>query len=161
MHNLERRELSDHQEMYLKVIYALIEDHKVARVKEIAERLAVTKSSVSGALKSLAEKDLVSYDPYSYVELTAKGKKMAAAIQNKFQILTNFLVEVLEVPVETAEENACRMEHIMDDSVVNKLVHLLEFCKSCNTQCWKDESVVAVSDECCMTSKKGNFVQKN
>ena len=161
MHNLERRELSDHQEMYLKVIYTLIEDHKVARVKEIAEKLEVTKSSVSGALKSLAEKDLVSYDPYSYAELTPKGEKMAAAIQNKFRILTNFLVEVLEVPVATAEENACRMEHIMDDSVVKKLVHLLEFCKSCNTQCWKDENKVEVSDECCMTSKDGQLSQKS
>ena len=141
--------------MYLKVIYSLIEDHKVARVKEIAEELGVTKSSVSGAIKSLAEKDLVSYDPYSYVELTAKGEKLAADIVRKFRILTNFLVEVLEVPVETAEENACRMEHILDDSVVQKLVHLLEFCKACNTQCWKDEGPVEVSDDCCMTTKNG------
>ena len=138
MHNQENRELSDHQEMYLKVIYALVQEHKVARVKDIAERLEVTKSSVSGALKSLLEKGLIDYDPYSYVELTQKGERLGKAVSNKFDILSNFLMDVLDVPKGVAHENACRLEHVIDDSVMDKLVRFLDLYKECEAQCRKD-----------------------
>lgn len=152
MHNLENREFTDHQEMYLKVIYTLMSEHKVARVKEIAERLDVTKSSVSSALKSLSDKGLVVYDPYSYVELTPKGKKLAARVLSKYDILTNFLVEILEVPEDLAHENACRMEHVVDDKVMKRLVQFLEFCRGCDIQCWKEDAKAAKEelDKCCI-----------
>ena len=152
MHNQEKRELSDHQEMYLKVIYALVQEHKVARVKDISEKLEVTKSSVSGALKSLSEKGLISYDPYSYVELTPKGERLGKAVSTKFDILANFLVEVLDVPKKIADENACRMEHVIDDSVMDKLVRFLDFCKGCDIQCWKESNAFIDSnlEKCCM-----------
>ena len=155
MHNQEKRELSDQQEMYLKVIYTLIKDHKVARVKEIAERLGVTKSSVSGALKSLLDKELVNYDPYSYVELTGKGEKLAAKVLNKYGILTDFLMGVLEVPEPLAHENACRMEHVVDDVVIQRLVRFLDFCKGCEIQCWKDINDASPEDisKCCIRTE--------
>ncbi len=140
MHNEEKKVLSDHQEMYLKTIYTLIEDHKVARVKEIAEVLNVTKSSVSGALKSLSEKGLIKYEAYSYVDMTEKGQEMASMLLNKFDVFTDFLMSVLEVPEDVARENACRMEHVVDDEVMHKLIQFMEFCKSCEIQCWKDIS---------------------
>ena len=143
MHNLENREFTDHQEMYLKVIYTLMSEHKVARVKEIVERLDVTKSSVSSALKSLSDKGLVIYDPYSYVELTPKGKKLAARVLSKYDILTNFLVEILEVPEDVAHENACRMEHVVDDSVMKRLVQFLGFCSAGDIRRWKEDAKAA------------------
>ena len=156
MHNQENRELSDHQEMYLKVIYSLVQEHKVARVKDIAEQLDVTKSSVSGALKSLSEKGLIDYDPYSYVELTSKGERLGKAVTNKFDILSNFLVDVLDVPEDVAHENACRLEHVIDDSVMDKLVRFLDFCKGCDIQCWKDVKMFSKKDldSCCMKPDK-------
>jgi DtxR family Mn-dependent transcriptional regulator len=156
VHNQENRELSDHQEMYLKVIYALVKEHKVARVKEISEKLEVTKSSVSGALKSLSEKGLIEYDPYSYVELTPKGERLGKAVSNKFEILSNFLVDVLDVPKTVADENACRLEHVIDDSVMEKLVRFLDFCKGCDIQCWKDSNVISIKhlESCCMKDTK-------
>ncbi len=143
MHNLENRKFTDHQEMYLKVIYTLVSEHKVARVKEIAERLKVTKSSVSSALKSLSDKGLVVYDPYSYVELTPKGKKLAAQVLSKYDILTKFLVDILGVPEDVAHENACRMEHVVDDSVMKRLVQFLGFCSDCDIQRWKEDAKAA------------------
>ena len=127
MHNTEDKQLSDHQEMYLKVIHGLIKEFKVARVKDIADRLGVTKSSVSGALKSLADKKLIDYDPYSYVTLTPKGESIASELLNKYRILTDFLVNVLSVPEDVAEENACRMEHVVDNFVMERLVQFLRF----------------------------------
>jgi DtxR family Mn-dependent transcriptional regulator len=127
MHNDQDKQISDHQEMYLKVIHGLIEENKVARVKDIADRLGVTKSSVSGALKSLSDKKLIDYDPYSFVTLTPKGERVASELLNKYRILTDFLVNVLSVPEEVAEENACRMEHVVDNFVLERLVQFLRF----------------------------------
>ena len=127
MHYDEAKQITDHQEMYLKVIHGLIEENKVARVKDIADRLGVTKSSVSGALKSLADKELIDYDPYSYVTLTSKGETVAAELLNKYKVLTDFLVNVLSVPEDVAEENACRMEHVVDNFVMERLVQFLRF----------------------------------
>ena len=127
MHNEKNKQLSDHQEMYIKVIYNLTQEHKVARVKDIAETLGVTKSSVSGALKSLSEKELILYDPYSYVTLTPRGEQIAEQLVNKFEVLTDFLSNVLSVPEEIAKENACRMEHVVDNFVMERLVQFLRF----------------------------------
>lgn len=159
MHNYENRELSEHQEMYLKTIFTLVQDHKVARVKEIAEELEVTKSSVSGAVKSLAEKGLVQYDPYSYVELTPRGEELASALLNKFDILTDFLVEVLDIPQDMARANACRMEHVVDDQVMQKLLSFLEWAKGCDIQCWKDgHDATEVGGRCCTKSENKPLV---
>ena len=127
MHNEKNKQLSDHQEMYIKVIYNLTLEHRVARVKDIAETLGVTKSSVSGALKSLSEKELILYDPYSYVTLTPRGEQIAEQLVSKFEILTDFLANVLSVPEEIAKENACRMEHVVDNFVMERLVQFLRF----------------------------------
>lgn len=132
MHGNETRQLSDHQEMYLKVIFHLIEEHKVARVKDISESLGVTKSSVSGALKALAEKELVDYEPYAYVTLTERGQTIAAQLVGKYQVISDFLVNVLAIPEDVADENACRLEHVVDNFVMERLVQFLRFFENGN-----------------------------
>jgi len=124
--------LTEHQEMYVKAIHVLSEKHKVARVKDIAKYLGVTKSSVSSALKHLAEKELVLYDPYSYATLTKKGKGLAEELVNKYGVLSDFMTDILAVPEDLADENACRMEHVVDDFVMERLVQFLKFFKSCD-----------------------------
>ncbi|MDA0322036.1 MAG: metal-dependent transcriptional regulator [Verrucomicrobia bacterium] len=124
--------LTEHQEMYIKAIYVLGEKHKVARVKDIAKYLGVTKSSVSSALKHLAEKALILYDPYSYATLTKKGKSLAEELVNKYGVLSDFMTDILAVPEDLADENACRMEHVVDDFVMERLIQFLKFFKSCD-----------------------------
>lgn len=124
--------LTEHQEMYLKAIFVLAEEHNVARVKDIAKYLGVTKSSVSSALKHLGEKELIDYDPYSYATLTVKGHALAEELLNKYDILSDFLTDILAIPKDLAEENACRMEHVVDDFVLERLVQFLKFFKNCD-----------------------------
>jgi DtxR family Mn-dependent transcriptional regulator len=132
MHGKNSKQLSDHQEMYLKVIFNLIKEHKVARVKDIAEDLGVTKSSVSGALKALSEKGLIEYEPYGYATLTERGEQIAEQLVGKYQVLADFLVNVLAVPEDVADENACRMEHVVDNFVMERLVQFLRFFENGN-----------------------------
>ncbi len=104
-------ELTSNMEDYLEVILNLQQEQRVARVKDVAQRLNVKMPSVTGAMKSLAEKGLVNYERYSYLTLTAAGEKIAQEIGDRHRTFFNFLTKVLELDHETAELDACRLEH--------------------------------------------------
>ena len=72
--------LTESMENYLEAILNLEKTQKVARVKDIADKLSLQRGSVSGALKSLEEKGLINYTPYSFITLTREGKKIAEDI---------------------------------------------------------------------------------
>ncbi len=123
--------LSESLEDYLETILALEKNHKVARVKDIAEKLGVLRGSVTGALKNLAEKDLINYEPYSFITLTSKGAVIAREITRKHTIIKNFLQNVLLMDPKKADKNACRMEHAMDRAAINRLVQFIEYIQYC------------------------------
>ncbi|MFO8048352.1 MAG: metal-dependent transcriptional regulator [Desulfosudaceae bacterium] len=123
--------LSESLEDYLEVILRLETTNKVARQKDIAEALDVQRGSVTGALKVLAEKDLVNYEPYSYITLTKKGKKIAREIERRHTVIKDFLSRVLRIDHEKADTTACHMEHVMDTATVDSLVKFIEFVDNC------------------------------
>ena len=98
------------QEDYLKSIYILILHKNEARVTDIADYLQVSKASVNRALKSLKELGLVDYETYGEIKLTEKGKEEATNIIKKHNVLKAFLIQILNVNNETAEEEAKKME---------------------------------------------------
>ena len=122
-----RPKLTRSQEDYLEAIFALTRQSGAARVRDIAKRLTVTKSAVSAALKSLAKRGLVNYDPYELVTLTERGRVAASRVDWRHRTLKRFLVEVLGIDDERADTNACRMEHAMDDPVLQRLGRMTEF----------------------------------
>lgn len=131
MANDQIENLSASLEDYLETIYALSEgDDKVARSKDIAERLNVAKSSVTGALRQLAERGLVNYKPYEYITLTDEGRISAEIVVQKHQIIQSFFEEVLGVDSKLAEDAACKAEHALGESVVSKLLDFTEFIKT-------------------------------
>jgi len=123
--------LSSNLEDYLETIFRLERESRVARAKDIAERLEVSRASVTGALKTLAEKGLINYEPYSYVTLTPKGKEIAAEVDRRHHILKGFFAGFLRLGPEASEANACRVEHVMDEEAIERLVNFLDFLKSC------------------------------
>ncbi len=104
-------ELTSNMEDYLEVILNLQQEQRVARVKDVAQRLNVKMPSVTGAMKGLAEKGLVNYERYSYLTLTAAGEKIAREIGERHKTFYSFLTEVLQLDHNTAELDACRLEH--------------------------------------------------
>lgn len=111
---------------YLEVIYHIVQQQGVARVKQIAERMEVQMPSVNGALKALAERGLVNHDPYSLITLTASGKAAAMDLVRRHEKLTEFFVRVLGLDEATAERNACHVEHAIEPKVLDRLVAFLE-----------------------------------
>jgi DtxR family Mn-dependent transcriptional regulator len=126
-----RQDLSDNLENYLEVILKLEETNKVARSKEIAEHLDIQRGSVTGGLKSLSEKGYINYQPYSYITLTTKGRRVAKDIAYRHGVIKDFLLKVLQIDEETAEETACRMEHAIDGQSIERLVCFIEYIFSC------------------------------
>ena len=123
--------LSESLEDYLEIILDLEAIHKVARTKDIAEKMGVQQGTVTGALKSLGEKGLINYQPYSFITLTPKGEKMAREIARRHDVLKDFLFRVLQIDAKKADTTACRMEHAMDKSSVDKLVQFIDFIDNC------------------------------
>ena len=99
----ENSGLTSNMEDYLEVILNLQEEQKVARVKDVANRLQVKMPSVTGAMKGLAEKGLVNYERYSYLTLTEEGEKIAREIGERHKTFYNFLTQILELDHETAK----------------------------------------------------------
>jgi DtxR family Mn-dependent transcriptional regulator len=116
---------------YLECIYHLARSGPAARVRDIAERMNVQMSSVSGALRSLAEKELINYAPYGLITLTSRGQKAARELVRRHEALTQFLMRVLSVDAAAAGRNACHMEHAIEPQVLEKLVRLLQFLEGC------------------------------
>ncbi len=123
--------LSESLEDYVETIFLLIQEHAVARSRDIAERLNVNRSSVTGALQALAERALVNHEPYGYVTLTAQGADIAQKVLRRHEVLRDFLVKVLSIDAQEADENACRMEHAVSKGVVDRLVEFAEFIETC------------------------------
>jgi len=124
-------DLSENMENYLETILDLEKTNKVARAKDIAERLELQKGSVSGALKVLKEKGLINYKPYSFITLTPKGKKIAESVFRRHRVLQDFLQNVLQIDHQKAEDAACRMEHAIDEETLERLVAFIDYINTC------------------------------
>ncbi len=125
-------ELTPSMEDYLEAILLLEQKNRVARVKDIAERLSVQMPSVTGALKSLKSRDLVEYEKNSFINLTSKGLKLARAIHHKHTILVDFFSEGLGLDGEYAESQACMVEHAIDEDTAERVRNLTRWIRSKN-----------------------------
>jgi DtxR family Mn-dependent transcriptional regulator len=125
--------LSAPLEDYLETIAGLIEQHGAARARDIAEELQVHKSSVTAALQSLARKGLVNYTPYQAATLTGDGRTRAAEIIRRHESIKRFLADVLLISDSLAEENACRLEHTLDEEILARMEQFVEFIEHTDT----------------------------
>jgi DtxR family Mn-dependent transcriptional regulator len=107
-------------EDYLEMVSFLSDEGEV-RVTDIATRLGVSKPSVLTALKTLEEQGLLEHERYRTVILTPKGAVVASEIRDRHNFLTTFLRDTIGVSPETAEEDACKMEHILSEETLKKM----------------------------------------
>jgi DtxR family Mn-dependent transcriptional regulator len=107
-------------EDYLEMVSFLADEGEV-RVTDIASRLGVSKPSVLTALRSLEEQGLLEHERYRTVTLTRKGRAAAAEIRERHNFLTIFLRDIMGVSAETAEKDACQMEHFLSEETLKKM----------------------------------------
>lgn len=97
-------------EDYLEMILRLIEEKGYARSVDIAVGLSVSKPSVSVAMKQLREGGYIVMDKDNYISLTDSGMEIAQRIYERHKVLTRLLM-LIGVDAETAQEDACKVEH--------------------------------------------------
>jgi DtxR family Mn-dependent transcriptional regulator len=112
--------MTQSQEDYLEMVSFLSDGGKV-RVTDIASRLGFSKPSVLTALKLLEEKGLILHERYGSVSLTDKGRELAGSIRERHFLLKEFLHEKLGVSEETAEKDACKLEHVLSEESFEQL----------------------------------------
>jgi DtxR family Mn-dependent transcriptional regulator len=123
--------LSASLEHYVRAIHDLTHRQGGARAGDIAAVLDVSGASVTGALRSLAQKGVVNYAPYDVVTLTALGERIAHDLIQRRETVLSFLTRVLSVPPEEAFTNACRIEHVISNEVMERLTRFVRFLEMC------------------------------
>ncbi len=103
-------------EDYIETIYRLKKKNGSVRSIDVARELGFSRPSVSRAVSILKKDGYVVMNPGGELELTELGEKKASSVYDRHKTLTRFLVMTAEVSEETAEADACRIEHIISES---------------------------------------------
>jgi DtxR family Mn-dependent transcriptional regulator len=109
--------VSEQMQEYLETIYRLEEAGEPARTGEIAKHLKVAPPSVTDMILKLEKAELVTYEPYKGVTLTATGRAVGKRTLEKHRIMQAFLQEVCGMDHREAHEAACDMEHTLPDAL--------------------------------------------
>lgn len=111
------------EEDYLESILMLSRNQEVVHRIDVAKRMNVSQAAVNKAVKLLCEKAYV-YEDGKHLYLSPEGKAYAEAVYEKHCIIRDFLVKN-GVSALSAEEDACRMEHLISDETFEMMKKLL------------------------------------
>lgn len=120
------KKISPSLEDYLETIYFLKLKKSSVRVTDIALELGIAKPSVINAISKLIEGGYVTQERYGLVVLTEFGQRNAKIIFSKHTTIKNFLIKVVGVSDEVAEDEACKIEHIISQDTIDKMKKLTE-----------------------------------
>ena len=100
-------------EDYIETIYLLKKKKGLVRSIDVANELNFSRPSVSRAVGILKENGLITMEDDGELNLTEEGLRLAKKVYEKHTNLTTFLMMTAGVDAETAETDACRIEHII------------------------------------------------
>lgn len=109
------------KEMYLLTVYILQQNENQARAIDVAKHLGVSKPSVTKAMSSLKEQRLINQERYGPITLTNEGRLLAKQIYDNHNLIKKFIISSLEMSSEQAEKNACKMEHVISNEMINAM----------------------------------------
>ncbi|MFP3974971.1 MAG: metal-dependent transcriptional regulator [Dehalococcoidia bacterium] len=130
MPNIPAQQSSNMQD-YLEAIIVLRGESEAVKVTQISKALGVRNSSVTAAMAKLSRAGLVEHKRYGHVELTAEGEEIARDVYQRHKTLRHFLTRILDVEPQVADGDACRMEHVLSESTMERLEKFLEFVLNC------------------------------
>lgn len=117
--------ITSSMEDYLEAISIAYDGEKGARVTDIKILMNVKTPSVSGALKSLEARDLITHEKYGRVKLTKEGQAIAREVKKRHYIISEFLRDIVGVRPATAEIDACKIEHVLSKETFLKLMEFV------------------------------------
>jgi len=111
-------------EDYLECILMLSRQQDVIHRIDVAKRMNVSQAAVNKAMKILVEKGFV-YEDGKHLYLSENGKCYAEAVYEKHCIIRDYLTACGVSPA-SAEEDACRMEHLISDETFMMMKNFLK-----------------------------------
>jgi DtxR family Mn-dependent transcriptional regulator len=152
--------LSPAEEEYLEVIYRSGGDRERVRLSTLAKLLKVKTPSVFQMIQRLESMGLVQHDRRG-VLLTKRGNKRALQIVRRHQLAERLLCDVLDYNFSKIHEVACKLEHILDEELEDKLEHMLGkplFCPHGEPIPSKDGRAVRLETKPLTEAKEGEGV---
>lgn len=119
--------LTSSLEDYLEAIYTFIKKDNAVRAVDIAKMLNVSRASTTEALKKLSEKGLINYGRYDAISITKEGEKQAKLIIEKHNSLYEFFAKVLGSSHDEAQENACKIEHVISPDAMKRIISFTKY----------------------------------
>ncbi len=126
--------LSHSIEDYLEAAYRVNKEFGEIRIKNLSDKMGVSKPSANSAVKILSKEGYLSYEKYGPIILTEKGLLLGENIANKHKDLKNFLVNILNVKKDIADVEACNMEHYLSDDTMSRLTYFIKYIQSCHLE---------------------------
>ncbi len=114
-------QIKESGENYLETILTLEKKNNVVRAIDIAKSLGYSKPSVTKAMSILKKNGYIYQESYGNIFLTKLGRLKANEIYNKHKLITKFLIITLDLDFDTANKDACRIEHIISEEAINKM----------------------------------------
>ncbi len=108
-------------ENYLETILILQNKNGFVRSIDIANELNYTKASISRAMSILKNAEYITMDESNKILLTEKGLKKANEIYERHRIIKKYLILALDIDDDTADQDACRIEHIISEKSFDKM----------------------------------------
>lgn len=129
---MSEERVTHRNEDLLEAIYEISSEKGYAKSRDISAALQITPATITEAFKRLQDAGLVNYEPYGGVTLTDEGRSIAERTKQS-HIMLSELLELAGVQPETADHDACIMEHGLSPESYDKLLGVVEFIEECCT----------------------------
>lgn len=160
-------ELTHSSVHHLMAMHELLKNNGYVRGVDIANHLNISRSSVSITLKKLKSKGYVLEDGNKFFKFTTHGKDLINSVLSKRRIIQSFFKNVLDIPEDLAEEEACKVEHLLHEQTGQKLMSFIGYYlsderpaadfrdhfKNFNQQCESIENCHICELNCYLTKK--------
>ena len=133
-------------EDYLEELFLIESTGHEVTVTGLAERLKITKGTVTATIQKLVELELVKHERYGTLHLTDSGRSKGMSVFRRHEGFRAFFHELLGLDRDHSSEMACSMEHYVDNVTEDRLYALLEFFRRARAehQPWVDEAFLAI-----------------
>ena len=110
----------------METIYLLEKESQHAHTAQIAKLLGVSKPSVTKAMGLLKSQGLIEQERYGPVVLTEQGRKISEEIYENHKLITQFIISTLGLSPKQAEENACKIEHVISADMLGAMKEYMD-----------------------------------
>ena len=133
-------------EDYLEELFLLESTGYTVTVTDLADRLKITKGTVTATVQKLVDQGLLNHERYGALHLTEDGRRRGIEVFRRHEGLRAFFHEMLGLDRDHSSEMACSMEHYVDAITEERLYALLEFFRRARAEHepWVDEVFLAI-----------------